>query len=380
MTETTNPNIPVILLTGFLGSGKTTLLNRILRAWPLTAVVMNEFGETALDHRLVEGVQGPLALLGGGCVCCTVQGALAPTLKNLMLARKDGKVPPFERLIVETTGLADPGSVLATLLHDRWVARFYRMQAVVTTVDAQFGEQSLAAHPEAQRQVAVADRLVVTKTDLVAPEEVAALQQTLARLNPQAGIVAGRTQDIDIHALLDSGDWRPVSQPERVRAWLAVESDRLQAAPVLLRPRAAHAPKVSHTARVQSFSLQFDEPLDWQGLEAAFGLLVDFRGRQLLRMKAIVNVAGRAGPVVLHGVQHVFYPPVELPSWPDDDRASRFVFITEGLDAVFVHKLLDDFGRAAKSGLIARTMHMRTNSSPKRQPTGHLGRPFLRSQ
>ncbi|MGQ9861175.1 MAG: CobW family GTP-binding protein [Thiobacillaceae bacterium] len=361
MTETTDANIPVILLTGFLGSGKTTLLNRILREWPLTAVVMNEFGETALDHRLVEGVQGPLALLSGGCVCCTVQGALAPTLKNLVLARKDGKVSPFERLIIETTGLADPASVLATLLHDRWLGRFYRMESVVTTVDAQFGEESLAAHPEAQRQVAVADRLVVTKTDLVAPEEVAALQQTLARLNPQAGIVAGRSQAIDIHALLDSGGWRPESRPERVRAWLAVEPERLRAAPVLLRPRAAPAPKAVHTARVQSFSLQFDEPLDWQGLEAALGLLVDFRGRQLLRMKAIVNVAGRAGPVVLHGVQHVFYPPVELSSWPDEDRTSRFVFITEGLDADFVRKLLDDFSQAAKSGLIERAHNVHAN-------------------
>ncbi len=345
---TASHRIPVTLLTGFLGSGKTTLLNRILRERPLTAVVMNEFGEVALDHQLVEGVQGPLALLGGGCVCCQVQGDLAPALKNLWMGRAGGQVPRFERLVIETTGLADPAAVLATLVQDRWLARHYDLDGVVTTVDAQLGADSIARHREAQRQAAVADRLVVTKTDLVPQETLDALRETLRRLNPQAPIVAGRTADLDIAPLVSIGGWQPKTDPAAVRAWLAVS--RADAAPSRLLSR----PVAAHSERIRSFSLRFDEPLHWEGLEAALGMLVDFRGPQLLRMKAIVNVAGRERPVVLHGAQHVFYPPQELPRWPDADRASRFVFITEGIEPALIDRILREFSQAARDGLIER--------------------------
>lgn len=247
---TASDRIPVTLLTGFLGSGKTTLLNRILREHPLTAVVINEFGETAIDHPLVEGVQGPLALLGGGCVCCQLQGDLAPTLKNLWMARSGGHVLKYERLVIETTGLADPAAVLATLVHERWLARHYQLDGVVTTVDAQLGADSIARHPEAQRQVAVADRLVVTKTDLVPPETVDALRENLRRLNPQAAIVAGRTADLDIAPLVSIGGWQPKTDPVAVRAWLAMP--RVDAAPSRLLSR----PAAAHSGRIRSFSLR----------------------------------------------------------------------------------------------------------------------------
>ncbi len=345
---TANHRIPVTLLTGFLGSGKTTLLNRILRERPHTAVVMNEFGEIALDHRLVEGIEGPMAVLGGGCVCCTVQGALAPTLKNLWMGRAGGRLPQFERLIIETTGLADPASLLATLLHDAWLARHYQMDGVVTAVDAQLGADTLARHPEAKRQAAVADRLVVTKADIARAEEIEPLVTELARLNPQATILVGSSSTLDVGPLLSIGGWQPRSDPAAVRAWLAPSRVAMQ--PLL----AGHKPAPAHTDRIQSFSLSFAEPLEWEGLLAALGMLIDFRGPQLLRLKAIVNVRGRAGPVVLHGAQHVFYPPQELPAWPDADHASRFVFITDGLDPQLVQRMLTEFSQAARDGLIER--------------------------
>jgi len=335
--------LPVTLLTGFLGSGKTTLLNRLLRRTPLTAVVMNEFGEVALDHQLLTESRGPLALLTGGCVCCQVVGALAPTLKNLAMGRTDGRLPPFERVIIETTGIADPAPVLATFLQDRWVAARYRMDGVVTTVDAMLGASQLGEHEEALRQVAVADRLVITKSDLADPEHTASLRKMLSELNPAAGQLVCVQGDLDPASVLDIDCFNPAVGPARVKAWLADRRYRPVASTALVGDRVNTPDR--HQGRIRSFSLRFDAPLDWDGLTAAIEMLAVFRSRQLLRMKALVNVRGRAAPVVLHGVQHVFYPAVELDVWPDDDRASRFVFITDGLDEQFVAKLLEDFTR-----------------------------------
>lgn len=344
--------LPVTLLTGFLGSGKTTLLNRLLKAWPLTAVVMNEFGEVGLDHRLVEGIDGPMALLSGGCLCCQVQGSLAPTLKNLYLGRSDGKLPPYQRLIIETTGIADPAPILDILLNDRWLAARHGLDGVVTTVDGVFGLEQLDAHPEALRQVAVADRLLITKTDLADPAAIACLEQRLAELNPGVTPRHLLNGEADTADLLDIGTWRIGDQHPDVAGWLNVARYKPAARPHGGLTRAAPPPGDPHAGRIRSFSLAFDQPLDGSSLEAALSMLAEFRGPQLLRMKAIVNVAGHAGPLVLHGVQHVFHRPEELPAWPDDDRTSRFVFITDGLEPEFVARLLDDFAQAARQGLM----------------------------
>lgn len=335
--------LPVTLLTGFLGSGKTTLLNRLLRHVPLTAVVMNEFGEIGLDHQLLEETRGPLALLSGGCVCCQVVGSLAPTLKNLAMGRSDGKLPPFERVIIETTGIADPAPILDTLLNDRWIAARFRMDGVVTTVDAVLGEQQLDSYPEALRQVAVADRLVLTKTDLARPAEVDALGARLTALNPAASQVVALRGETDYAALLNLGLFNPADKHPDVARWLAQERYKPVAAGGLLGAKARPAPPTLHDERIKSFSLSFDTPLEWEGVSAALEMLSAFRSKQLLRMKAIVSVQGRDKPMVLHAVQHVFYPPAELAAWPDEDRRSRFVFITDGLEEEFVKKLLEDF-------------------------------------
>lgn len=342
--------LPVTLLTGFLGSGKTTVLNHLLRHLPLTAVVMNEFGEIGLDHQLLEESRGPLALLSGGCVCCQIQGTLAPTLKNLFMSRANGTLPPYERIIIETTGIADPAPILDTLLNERWLAARHKLDGVVTVVDAVFGEQQLDAHIEAARQVAVADRLLLSKTDLASPQQSAAITARLAELNPAAAVIQVLNGTIDPAQVTHLGLFNPHDKHPDVLQWLALSRYKPAARGVLGGKPRPPAPMSSlHDERIRAFSLSFEQPLEWQGVQAALEMLQAFRPQNLLRMKALVNVKGRETPVVLHGVQHLLYPPAELPAWPDADRRSRFVFITADLEETFVAKLLSDFTQAASA-------------------------------
>lgn len=341
--------LPVTLLTGFLGSGKTTVLNHLVRTLPRTAILMNEFGEVALDHQLLQKMEGPMALLSGGCVCCTISGSLSPTLKNLWMARQKGDIPPFERVIIETTGVADPVPVLDNLLHDNWIRARFRLDGVVTTVDALFGMGQLDEHAEAVKQVAVADRLLLTKTDLAPADITTALRERLATLNPAADLVTVTHGALDPTAIQNLGLWNAETKSLEVGRWLKAQRYRPASA-----SRLGGKP-AQHDARIAAFSVVLDAPLDRYGLQSALTMLTAFRAENLLRFKAIVNLAGADKPVVLHGVQHVLYPEVQLDAWPDDDHRSRFVFIVRDLDPAFVEKLLADFTDAAAShaGLIA---------------------------
>ena len=294
-------------------------------------------------------MDGPLALLSGGCVCCTISGSLSPTLKNLWMARQKGDIPAFERVIIETTGIADPAPVLDNLLHDNWVRARFRLDGVVTTVDALFGMGQLDEHAEAVKQVAVADRLLLTKTDLAPADTVAALRERLAALNPAADIVTVTHGELDPAAIQNLGLWNAETRSLEVARWLKPQPYLPASAGKLggANPITGKRMTALHDARIQAFSVVIDAPLDRYGLQSALGMLTAFRAENLLRFKAIVNLQDEPQPMVLHGVQHVLYPEVKLDAWPDDDHRSRFVFIVRDLEPEFVAKLLADFSGAA---------------------------------
>ncbi|MEQ6341400.1 MAG: GTP-binding protein [Gammaproteobacteria bacterium] len=343
--------IPITLLTGFLGSGKTTVLNHLMHTLPRTAILMNEFGEVALDHQLLRKMEGPMVLLSGGCVCCTISGSLSPTLKNLWMARKNGDIPPFERAIIETTGIADPAPVLDNLLRDNWIRVRFRLDGVVTTVDSVFSMNQLDQHFEAAKQVTVADKILLTKTDLAPADTVAVLRERLATLNPAADIVSVTNGEIDLAHIQNLGLWNANTTSPEVARWLKTTHYRPAQAGVL--DRAASIIKntrpESHDTRIQAFSVVLDTPLDRHGLHAALSILTSFRAENLLRFKSMVNLQDETQPIVLHAVQHVLYPEVKLDAWPDDDHRSRFVFIVRDLEPEFVAKLLADFSGAANT-------------------------------
>ncbi|HVF63105.1 MAG TPA: GTP-binding protein [Casimicrobiaceae bacterium] len=320
--------LPVTILTGFLGAGKTTLLRRLIADPRMNraAVIINEFGEVGLDHELVEARTEQLTLLSNGCLCCSVRTDLQETLRDLFVKRRAGDVIDFDRVFVETTGMADPAPILHALQSDSLLGAQYRLNGVVTLVDAVNGRDTLQRMPEAQKQVALADRLVVTKTDLASPENVSALRGALGALNPYATISNAVNGELDPDLLREivPGTLEALSRdPDR---WLAVDDPRTS-----VSARIASPTGVRHDTAIHSFCLWFDQPFEWNALVETLQMLTALRGPDLLRVKGIVDIEGEPGPVAIHGVQHLFHPPLKLSRWSSDDRRSRIVFIVRGI-------------------------------------------------
>ena len=326
--------LPVTVVTGFLGSGKTTLIGRLLRhpGMNRAAVIVNEFGEIGIDHELIAASSESVTLLNNGCLCCVVRTDLQETLRTLFAQRRAGEVIDFDRVLIETSGLADPAPVIQTLATDTLLAAQYRLDGVVTLVDAVNGLGQLEREAEAVKQAALADRLLVTKTDLA---DATALRERLRGLNAHAEIADVVQGEIDPAYLTDIGLASARADAAQIGRWLgAGRGDGAYLGAVVPR----------HDRAIATFTLWFDRPFGWQTFSAAMELLTSLRGQDLLRVKGLLNVEGEAGPVVVQGVQHVFHPPVTLAAWPSGDRRSRLVFITRGIDEQAVTALFDAVG------------------------------------
>ena len=324
--------IPVSVLTGFLGSGKTTMLRHLLRQpeFSRTAVIINEFGEVGLDHELIEASEDSFIELQTGCLCCKIRSDLAQTLRDLLRRRDEGRCTPYDRIVIETSGLADPAPILQTLMTDTAIAGRLVLGGVVTTVDAVNGVGTLAREEISQKQVAVADRIVLTKLDLAGSAE-SALHGRLAALNAGTPVLVAYHGRIASGAVFDAGFYDPRTKSTDVRAWLSEEAhDHVHA---------------RHDGDIKTYAIVREEPIRAVALTLFLETLAEHCGDDILRLKGIVNIAESSDrPAVIHGVQHVFHPPAWLDRWPSDERSSRIVLITRRVPQRWVAALLGAIG------------------------------------
>jgi len=323
---------PVNLLTGFLGSGKTTLLKRLLADPALfdTAVLINEFGEVGLDHHLLERLDDTMVLLQSGCLCCTIRGDLADALRDLLSKRDRGLVPPFRRVVIESTGLADPFPVLSTIKSDPVLRHHFKVANVITTLDAVNGLRQLDVYGESVRQVAVADMIVLTKTDIADELDVLTLTEAVRRLNPDAPMMSA-SETLDACQLLNG------IAREQTSGFYCDE------------PIASGNALSPHGSCIRSFVMTIDTTIDWTSFGIWLTMLLNRHGDRILRVKGILNIEGEAFPVAIHGVQYLVHVPVHMSAWPSADRRSRIVFIVDGVEPALIERSFAAFNRLGVS-------------------------------
>jgi G3E family GTPase len=334
--------IPVNLITGFLGSGKTTLLKGLLNSPELrsAAVLVNELGEVGLDHHLLRRVDETTVLLQSGCLCCTIRSDLRDSIHDLFDRRERGTVPPFDRLIIETTGLADPAPIVATLINDSVIRHHFRLGNIVTVVDAKNGRANLSAFAESRKQVAVADRIVISKTDISAAGETARLRAELETLNGTAAQLDPHQEHVSPSDLIARDVHDPTGKASEVHRWFAAAHEQ--------KSEDGHGSGPSrHESEIMASCISVEEPLDWPAFAVWLTMLLNRHGQDILRVKGMLNIAGVPTPVIIHGVQHTIHPPSHLEAWPEGAARTCIIFITRGISRQRLQESLDVFLRLA---------------------------------
>jgi G3E family GTPase len=351
--------IPTAILTGFLGAGKTSLLNTLLKD-PMLAnacVIINEFGEIGIDHLLVEKSDDNIVELSAGCLCCTIRGDLINTIADLLIKRDRGEIKAFDRLLIETTGLADPAPVLHALMRDDLLVQRLRLEGVITVVDGVHGWATLDVHPEAVKQVAVADRIVLTKLDLLngveGEDKMFAIIGRLRKLAPGARLLTTHRGEANAERLFTMGLFDPKTKTINVQGWLADEAVMRSQHHHHGHP---HRDTSRHDGHIRSFAFQDERAISPQGLELFFELLSSYHGANMLRMKGLIKTSDDpTRPLAVHGVQHVFHPPVRLDKWPDGKAVTRLVFIVKDIEMAEIEGLFKAFTDQLSGGADAFT-------------------------
>lgn len=335
--------IPVTVITGFLGSGKTTLISKLLLHPDMNrvAVVINEIGEIGIDNDLVTMSSENISLLANGCICCSVRTDMQETLRDLFARRHSGEIPEFDRVVIETTGLADPAPVVQTLASDTMLEAQYRLDGLVSLVDGFNGSYQIENQAEVVKQIAIADLILISKSDLIQVEDLGNLKSQISDINPRAQILLVINGELDPYNLINLGLSSARVSAKTLSFLGTFLNDENQTSPKYLGEFSKN-----HTGNIKTHSLRFEEPFTWEAASSALELLTTLRGADLLRVKGILNIEGK--PVVIQGVQHIFHPPVSLDVWPSDDHSSRVVFITTNISAETIESLFKAVGAITK--------------------------------